>query len=109
MRHFPKKYDCSEEKDIYQQWYDSGVFDPDKVVSYRQKHNLPVLEEHFTISLPPPNVTGRLHIGHAIMVAVEDTLVRRHRMAGYKTLWIPGTDHAAISTNAVVEKKLRKE
>jgi len=58
------------------------------------------------IPLPPPNVTGRLHIGHSMMATVEDILVRYFRMNGYKTLWIPGTDHAAIATNAVVEKRL---
>jgi valyl-tRNA synthetase len=78
-------------------------------LAYRKAHKLPVVDKQFTIPLPPPNVTGKLHIGHAMMAAVEDILVRRHRMAGYRTLWIPGTDHAALSTNAVVEKKLRAE
>ena len=58
------------------------------------------------IPLPPPNVTGRLHIRHSMMATVEDILVRYFRMNGYKTLWIPGTEHAAIATNAVVEKRL---
>ena len=65
-------------------------------------------DEQFTIPLPPPNVTGKLHVGHAMMVAVEDAMVRQARMAGYKTLWVPGTDHAAIATQSVVERKLKE-
>jgi valyl-tRNA synthetase len=63
----------------------------------------------FSIVLPPPNVTGTLHMGHAAMLAIEDTLVRHARMKGHRTLWIPGTDHAAIATQTVVEKKVQKE
>lgn len=62
----------------------------------------------FTICLPPPNVTGYLHIGHALTVAVEDSITRRKRMEGYETLFIPGTDHAGIATQTVVEKMLMK-
>lgn len=60
----------------------------------------------FTICLPPPNVTGYLHIGHALTVAIEDALVRNKRMNGYETLFLPGTDHAGIATQTVAEKKL---
>ena len=63
----------------------------------------------FSICLPPPNVTGSLHLGHALTVAVQDLLCRWHRMRGYNVLWIPGTDHAGIATQVVVEKKLQKE
>eukprot|EP00965_Chrysotila_dentata_P138196 4571336-Pleurochrysis_carterae.AAC.1 len=63
----------------------------------------------FSICLPPPNVTGSLHIGHALTVAVQDLLSRWHRMRGFNVLWIPGTDHAGIATQVVVEKKLAKE
>lgn len=63
----------------------------------------------FSICLPPPNVTGYLHIGHALTIAVEDSLIRRKRMQGYETLFIPGTDHAGIATQTVVEKALMKE
>ena len=63
----------------------------------------------FSICLPPPNVTGSLHLGHALTVAVQDLLCRWHRMRGYNVLWIPGTDHAGIATQVVVEKKLKKE
>lgn len=94
-----KAYDAkSVEDDIYAAWEKSGYFTPE---------NLPNAEsrtEPFTIVLPPPNVTGTLHMGHAVMLAIEDALVRYHRMDGKKALWIPGTDHAAIATEAKVEK-----
>ena len=63
----------------------------------------------FVICLPPPNVTGYLHIGHALTVAVQDSIVRRKRMQNFETLYIPGTDHAGIATQTVVQKKLMKE
>jgi len=63
----------------------------------------------FSICLPPPNVTGSLHLGHALTAAVQDMLIRWHRMRGYNCLWIPGVDHAGIATQTVVEKKLKKE
>lgn len=87
---------------IYQDWEESGYFNPDK---------LPVSEEalSYTITLPPPNITDKLHLGHSVMIAIEDLLIRYHRQKGFKTLWVPGTDHAAIATQNVVEKKLLKE
>ena len=89
------------EKELYEMWEKSGYFNPD---------NLPgVRKESYTIVLPPPNVTGTLHTGHAIMLAIQDTLIRFKRMQGYKALWLPGTDHAAIATQSVVEKKIYKE
>lgn len=63
----------------------------------------------FVIVIPPPNVTGALHIGHALTNAVQDTIVRWRRMSGYNALWVPGTDHAGIATQTVVEKKLQRE
>ena len=66
-------------------------------------------QESFSIVIPPPNVTGYLHIGHALVNSLQDILVRRKRMQGYKTLWLPGTDHAGISTQIVVEKDLLKQ
>ena len=63
----------------------------------------------YSIVLPPPNVTGRLHMGHALMLAIEDIFVRYKRMRGFRTLWLPGTDHAAIATQSVVEKQVKKE
>jgi valyl-tRNA synthetase len=65
-------------------------------------------KEKFVIVIPPPNVTGTLHIGHALTLSVEDCLVRWHRMSGHNTLWVPGVDHAGIATQTVVEKKIKK-
>lgn len=88
------------EPKIYKYWQESGFFNPDNLPGKRK--------EVFSIVLPPPNVTGTLHMGHAAMLAVEDILVRYHRMKGDKTLWLPGTDHAAIATQERVEKELYK-
>jgi len=100
----PNRYSPQEvEYDIYAKWMESGYFTPE---------NLPDLEdrkESFTISLPPPNVTGTLHMGHAVMLAIEDAMVRYARMSGKRALWLPGTDHAAIATESKVEKILIKE
>lgn len=85
------------EDDIYKMWEKSDAFKP-------KGKGKP-----FTIVIPPPNVTGTLHIGHAVMLAVEDIMIRYHRMRGDQALWVPGTDHAAIATQTVVEKKLKKE
>ena len=87
------------EEDIYKKWEESNSFNPDY-----GNNNDP--EKVFSIVLPPPNVTGNLHLGHAVMIAIEDILIRYKRMQGYKTLWVPGMDHAAIATQNVVEKKL---
>ena len=86
---------------IYDKWLLSGYFNPDKLP---ERH-----KEAYSIVLPPPNVTGTLHMGHAAMLAIEDILVRYKRMKGYKTLWLPGTDHAAIATQSKVEKELSKK
>jgi valyl-tRNA synthetase len=91
---------------IYQIWDESGFFNPDEMISA----NLTSAEaEPFSIVLPPPNVTGTLHTGHASMLAIEDIMVRYQRMLGKRTLWLPGTDHAAIATQSKVEKILQKE
>lgn len=97
-----KPYDPKSVEDkIYEKWEKSGYFNPD---------NLPaVTKDSFTICLPPPNVTGTLHMGHALNATIQDILIRKKRMEGYKTLWIPGTDHAGIATQNVVEKQLKKE
>ncbi|MDO8621612.1 MAG: valine--tRNA ligase [bacterium] len=97
---FPTRYDPSGEAEIYKRWEESGAFAP--AANSRTG-------EHFSIVLPPPNVTGTLHAGHAVMLAIEDMMVRYHRMKGDRTLWVPGLDHAAIATQNVVEKKLKKE
>lgn len=94
----PKTYIAKDyENDIYKMWEDTGVFSP-------SKHGEP-----FSIVLPPPNATGKLHVGHSAMIAISDTVVRYQRMAGKSVLWIPGTDHAAIATQSVVERELEKE
>lgn len=104
---FLKPYDpAAFEDDIYAQWEASGFFNPDVCI---EKGVTDVDAEPFSIVLPPPNVTGTLHMGHAAMLAVEDILVRYHRMQGKRTLWIPGTDSAAIATQSKVEKELAKE
>jgi len=99
---FLKPYNHLEvENRTYEEWLASGYFNPDKLPA---RH-----VEPYTIVLPPPNVTGTLHMGHAAMIAIEDILIRYKRMNGYKTLWIPGTDHAAIATQSKVEKDLTKK
>ncbi len=98
---FLRPYDpASREDELYALWEKSGYFNPDVCV---QKGVTPADAEPFSIVLPPPNVTGTLHMGHAAMLAVEDILVRYHRMRGKRTVWIPGTDSAAIATQSKVE------
>lgn len=95
-----KSYNAKEfEEKIYAKWEESGVFQPDL------KSSKPA----FTIALPPPNATGTLHLGHAVMLALQDIMIRWKRMCGHPALWIPGTDHAAIATQNLVEKKLQAE
>lgn len=104
---FTKPYNASETEDrIYKLWEESGYFNPDVCI---EKGITSPDADPFSIVLPPPNVTGTLHTGHAFMLAIEDIMVRHARMQGKKTLWIPGTDHAAISTESVVVKQLSKE
>ncbi len=103
----PKAYDPQKYEDsIYKKWEESGLFNPDVCVD---KGVCKKDAESYTIVLPPPNITDKLHLGHVVMVAVSDILIRYNRMNGKRTLWIPGTDHAAIATQNVVEKKLLKE
>lgn len=100
MKEIAKTYNARDIEDrIYQAWEESGYFNPD---------NLPGAKV-FNIAMPPPNATGQLHIGHAMFLTLQDLMVRYHRMLGEKTLWLPGTDHAAIATNAKVEKLLAQE
>ncbi len=107
MKDLPKAYDAAAvEADIFKQWEESGAFDPDKLAELdpRYKDAKP-----YCIVLPPPNRTGTLHLGHAKMLAIEDLLIRFHRMLGKKTYWVPGTDHAALATQVKVEQILVKE
>ena len=100
MKDLPKTYDPKAvESSIYQMWLDGGCFstkrDPNK--------------KPFTIVMPPPNVTGQLHMGHAMDCTLQDILIRFKRMQGYAALWVPGVDHAGIATQIKVEEELRKE
>lgn len=95
-----KQYNpTSVEKSWYEWWEQSKYFVADASST----------KPPFVIVLPPPNVTGALHIGHALTAAIEDTMIRWRRMSGYNTLWVPGMDHAGIATQVVVEKKLMRE
>lgn len=97
-----KPYDSKATEDkIYKLWEESGFFNPDNLPGKRT--------ESFSMVLPPPNVTGNLHTGHALMLVIEDIMTRYARMKGKKTLWLPGTDHAAIATQSKVEKIIEKE
>ncbi len=94
----PKTYAPAEFEDrIYQTWCDRGYFTPDPA------NPAPA----FSVVIPPPNVTGQLHMGHALDETLQDILVRTKRMQGYNTLWVPGTDHAGIATQIKVEERLR--
>jgi len=98
----PKVYDPKKvEEKIYNLWQKSGYFNPDKLP---RRHKKP-----YCVIIPPPNVTGTLHMGHALNATIQDILIRWRRLQGYKTLWLPGTDHAGIATQVVVEKELKKE
>ncbi len=100
----PKQYRPVEhEARVLAKWDGAGAFhaDPARVLSGERKP--------FCIFIPPPNVTGALHLGHALNNTLQDILTRAHRMQGFEALWMPGTDHAGIATQAVVEKRLRKE
>ncbi len=102
MKEIIKAYNPQEVEDkIYKKWEDSGYFNPDKLPGKRS--------EYFSVSMPPPNVTGVLHLGHALENSIMDTALRYHRLKGERAVLIPGTDHAAVATQARVEKNLIKE
>lgn len=104
---FLSAYNPAEhEDDLYAAWEASGYFNPDVCI---EKGVTDPDAEPFSIVLPPPNVTGTLHMGHASMLAIEDILVRYHRMAGKRSLWIPGTDSAALATQSKVEGIIYKK
>jgi valyl-tRNA synthetase len=104
---FLKPYSSQEtETRIYAEWEKSGLFNPDECVAQGvTRADAPT----FSVVLPPPNVTGVLHVGHAYEDSLQDAVVRYHRMRGDRTVWIPGTDSAAIATQARVEKNIQKE
>ncbi|UPQ85337.1 valine--tRNA ligase [Ignavigranum ruoffiae] len=100
MKEMSTKYEPQlVEKGRYQTWLDQGVFKPSQDPD----------AEPYSIVIPPPNVTGKLHLGHAWDVTLQDMIIRQKRMQGYDTLWLPGMDHAGIATQAKVEEKLRVE
>lgn len=102
-----KPYDPKNtEEKIYKLWEESGFFNPDVCV---EKGIIEKNAEKFSIVLPPPNATGVLHLGHVLEDSMQDTMIRYNRMRGKKTLWLPGTDHAAIATDSKVTKILEKE
>ena len=119
------QYNPKEVEDkIYRLWEESGFFDPDRLPpvntdqhgqqtdsrgKLQRKSVSSPRKSSFTIVVPPPNVTGSLHLGHALNAVIQDILIRKKRMEGYKTLWLPGTDHAGIATQNVVEKELKRE
>ncbi|MBQ3824223.1 MAG: class I tRNA ligase family protein, partial [Clostridia bacterium] len=98
-KELPKNYEPKEVEDrIYADWIKNGYF-----------HSAPNPDKKpYTIVIPPPNVTGQLHMGHALDDTLQDILIRYKRMKGFETLWIPGTDHAGIATQIKVEEFLRK-
>lgn len=99
---FLKPYNPQDtEKRIYKVWEDSGYFNPNNLPGERT--------ESYTIMMPPPNVTGVLHMGHALGTTIQDILIRYNRMRGKRALWLPGTDHAAIATQSKVEKEIQKK
>lgn len=100
MNNLPKTYDPEKtEKKWYQYWEDKGLFEAE----------LDPERDSFSIVMPPPNITGQLHLGHALDNTLQDILTRWKRMQGYNTLWLPGTDHASIATEVKVVEKLREE
>jgi len=104
QQELPKAYDFkATESRIYAMWEAGGYFKPHNDPN---KPDFDPTVKPFVISIPPPNVTGELHLGHAMFVSVEDLMIRYHRMKGYSTLWVPGTDHAGIATQLMVERDL---
>src|SRR3989338_5270162 len=104
---WPTAYNPKETEDkIYKLWMESGFFTPENL-PLRQARGEP--EKRFVTCIAPPNITGELHMGHALETTLQDIIVRMKRMQGYKTLWLPGTDHAGIGAQNVVEKQLAKE
>lgn len=101
---FPPAYQPQYVEAAWQSWWEkSGYFQPNVEKALTSSE-----ENKFVMVIPPPNVTGSLHLGHALTIAVEDTITRWSRMKGKVAVWVPGTDHAGIATQSVVEKRLKK-
>jgi valyl-tRNA synthetase len=102
----PAQYDPAQtERAIYERWVDAGIFSADEKRSNRNGGD----RDPFVVIMPPPNVTAVLHMGHGLNNTVQDVIVRWRRMAGDETLWVPGTDHAGIATQNIIEKQLAAE
>lgn len=99
MQDMEKTYNPEFEKRIYDMWMKGKFFEAHPNAE----------KEPFTVMMPPPNITGQLHMGHALDETIQDVIVRFKRMCGYETLWMPGTDHASIATEVKVVEKMRKE
>ena len=100
MKNIENKYNPKDfEEQLYKQWEEDGCFKP----------SMDERKEPYCIMMPPPNVTGKLHMGHALDDTIQDILIRTKRMQGYDCLWLPGSDHAAISTEMKVVQKLKAE
>src|ERR1035437_9759401 len=96
----PKAYEPGNyESDTYALWEKSGVFTADPAST----------KDHFSISMPPPNETGTLHVGHALFLTLQDIMARHAHQQGKDVLWLPGTDHAALPVNALMEKQLAEQ
>jgi valyl-tRNA synthetase len=107
---FPPTYQPQYVESAWQSWWEkSGFYGADPLDLLTTESSSVLDKDKFVMVIPPPNVTGYLHLGHALTSAVEDALTRWHRMNGKITLWVPGTDHAGIATQSVVEKRLQKE
>ena len=101
---FPASYQPKYVEAAWQSWWEQcGFYKPDVTAGINAD-----AKDKFIMVIPPPNVTGSLHLGHALTTAIEDTITRYNRMKGKVTLWVPGTDHAGIATQSVVEKRLKK-
>ena len=99
-KELPKTYNPADfEGRIYAEWMDKGYFTP------KENSDSP----KFSIVIPPPNVTGQLHMGHALDETLQDILIRTKRMEGFDTLWVPGTDHAGIATQIKLEQEMREK
>lgn len=100
MKKLADKYNPKDFEDkLYSEWEEKGYFKPSMDKSHPS----------YSIVMPPPNVTGKLHMGHALDGTIQDILIRTKRMQGYNTLWLPGTDHASIATEVKVTEKLKSE
>src|SRR5437762_4999112 len=106
LRDLPVQYEPGKvERAVYERWIEAGIFAADEKRSRRNGGD----RDPFVIVMPPPNVTAVLHMGHGLNNTVQDVIIRWRRMAGDETLWVPGTDHAGIATQNVVEKQLAAE